>query len=80
MEELGGKKEQGKKAAEWANEAKIDEKEGQYGRAIERITKAIELEPNNVSYLEQRADCFRRVNLYDNALQDYSKVIELAPG
>jgi tetratricopeptide (TPR) repeat protein len=52
---------------------------GEYDRAIEDYTKAIELDPNWMCPLNDRAVIYQKRHQWDLALQGYSRVIELAP-
>lgn len=70
-----------KKAQKW-EEAKKRKSEGdkqvqikQYENALEYFTKAIVLWPENISFYEDRAECF--INLYDykGAIKEYQSIL-----
>jgi tetratricopeptide (TPR) repeat protein len=50
-----------------------------YPSAIERYTKALELEPDNAGALASRGNSYRRLGDLDKALADYQQAIELNP-
>ena len=52
---------------------------GEYDKAIQDFSKAIELDPTNVSVYYSRGDCYKNIEEYDKAIQDFSKAIELDP-
>ena len=53
--------------------------EGDYDRAIESFTKAIELNPNYAVAYNNRGDVYRENGNFDRAIADYTKAIELKP-
>lgn len=51
-----------------------------YPRAVEDFTRAIELETRDdmiALHYSSRGDCYRKLNLYDRAIADYTKFIEM---
>ena len=50
-----------------------------YNEAIQDYSNAIELDPKNSSYLNNRGDVLYNLKRYEEAIQDYSKAIELDP-
>lgn len=52
---------------------------GDYERAAERYSRALEGEPTLVSAWYNRANAHTRAGNYDTALDDYNRAIELAP-
>ncbi len=53
--------------------------EGDFGRAIEAFTKAIELNPNYAVAYNNRGLAYNNVGEFDRAITDYTKAIELKP-
>lgn len=53
--------------------------QGRYGEAIRDLSKAIELNPNDLTNFNDRAVAYSSSGQLDNALSDYNHVIELAP-
>ena len=53
--------------------------EGDYDRAIESFTKAIELNPNYAEAYNNRGNAYRDNGNFDRAIADYTKAIELKP-
>ena len=52
---------------------------GQYGLAIERYGKAIELSPDLIAAYYNRANARTRAGEYDGALEDYNRALRLQP-
>lgn len=50
-----------------------------YKGASEAYTKAIELDPENVNAMLQRAFCYNVMGDYEKSISDYSKIISLKP-
>ena len=50
-----------------------------YQEAIENFNKAIELDPNSVSFYFARGDVYEILRKYEEAINDYNKAIELDP-
>ena len=55
------------------------QEEGDYDRAIESFTKAIELNPNYAEAYNNRGNAYRDDGNFDRAIADYTKAIELKP-
>ena len=53
--------------------------EGDYDRAIEAFTKAIELNPNYAVAYNNRGLVYNNIGEFDRAIADYTKAIELKP-
>ncbi|MGH7835405.1 MAG: tetratricopeptide repeat protein, partial [Candidatus Binatia bacterium] len=53
---------------------------GDYNRAIDEFTRAIELEPNRAGYYNLRGVSYSARNDHDQAIADYSAAIKLEPG
>lgn len=47
--------------------------------AIYPFTKAIEMEPNNVKYIHERAKAYQMIEEHESALKDFSDVIQMNP-
>ncbi|KAJ5385178.1 Tetratricopeptide-like helical [Penicillium concentricum] len=54
-------------------------KDGNYRRAIEEYTKAIEINPNSSAYLSNRAAAYMSAKQFVNALEDVQRSNELDP-
>ncbi|EAW08145.1 DnaJ and TPR domain protein [Aspergillus clavatus NRRL 1] len=54
-------------------------KDGNYNRAIEEFTKAIEINPSSSVYLSNRAAAYLSANRYLEALEDAERALELDP-
>jgi DnaJ family protein C protein 7 len=54
-------------------------KDGNYNRAIEEFTKAIEINPSSSIYLSNRAAAYLSANRYLEALEDAERALELDP-
>ncbi|KAI8485062.1 hypothetical protein Bbelb_371680 [Branchiostoma belcheri] len=52
---------------------------GHYGNAVELFTAAIKLDPSDFRFFGNRSYCFDRMGLYDKALSDAGKAIDIAP-
>lgn len=52
---------------------------GDWRAAIDGYTAVLELDPNNVTALQYRADSFYSVDAFGEALVDYERAVELAP-
>jgi tetratricopeptide (TPR) repeat protein len=50
-----------------------------YERAIEPLSKAIDLSPTEACYIHERAKCYLLTDKFDKALTDYTEVISLQP-
>jgi tetratricopeptide (TPR) repeat protein len=50
-----------------------------YDEALPDFSKAIELDPQNARYYNQRAVTLHAMKRYDEALSDFNKAIELDP-
>ncbi len=48
-----------------------------YKKALADYAKALELDPKNTYYLFCRADCFAKLNQWDNAVKEYKKILEI---
>ena len=53
--------------------------EGDYDRAVEAFTQAIELNPNYAIAYNNRGEVYRDKGNFDLAIADYTKAIELKP-
>jgi len=53
--------------------------QGEYGRAIEEYTKAVDCEPDFTMSFYKRGNAYCKVGEYDRAIADFSKVIDLTP-
>jgi tetratricopeptide (TPR) repeat protein len=51
----------------------------EYEKAIECFGKAIELDPDEGLYYNNRASAYFRLEQYEKAIEDYGKAIELCP-
>lgn len=69
----------GRSAASYLDEGNVYFSVGQYGMAIDRYTRALELEPDNAAALYNRANARARTRAYDEALEDYNRALELSP-
>lgn len=49
----------------------------EYEKALADFQKAYELDPKNTYYLFCRADCFAKLNQWDNAVKEYKKILEI---
>ncbi|WP_170226975.1 tetratricopeptide repeat protein [Luteibaculum oceani] len=67
-------------AAVWYELARLKAFEGSFYDAIRDIEKAIELEDNNVFYLELAAQLYRETEEYKKALNHLEKIVALKPG
>lgn len=52
---------------------------GDYKRAIESLTKAIELDPHSVAAYNNRGQAYSESNHWEQATRDFTRAIELAP-
>ena len=52
---------------------------GDYHRALEDISAALALRPDNVDYLHNRAVVLTALERYREAIEEYLRVIELNP-
>lgn len=52
---------------------------GQFRLAVDRYTKALELNPSMASAYYNRANAYARMGEYDAALADYNRALELSP-
>jgi tetratricopeptide (TPR) repeat protein len=52
---------------------------GQYDRAIENFSKAVEIDSNNASVYSNRGDAYYYKGQYDHAISDCSRAIEINP-
>ena len=48
-----------------------------YDRSIQDLTKAIELDPQNVEYLYNRSQCYLDIENYKDASTDLTNAIEI---
>ena len=55
----------------------VHEKTGNYELAIEDYSQAIFYNPDNSDYYTSRANLFREMEKYDEALEDFGKALEL---
>src|SRR5262245_18727321 len=55
----------------------IDQKQKRFDKAIERYSDALEVTPENLNLLTNRAECFLKVGKIQEASADLKKVIEL---
>ena len=70
---------EGEQAFTFFNQGVSHYKQGDYGTAIERFTKAIELQNSYVDPLNYRGLAYSRLGEYDRAIADYTEVIRLKP-
>lgn len=68
-----------KSSAEYNSEAEALEREGRYEEAIVLLNKALEIDPENIYALLNRAVDKSILGDYEGAINDYSKVIEIDP-
>jgi tetratricopeptide (TPR) repeat protein len=61
----------------YQNRIKINEELEEYEKVLADLNTLITIEPNNDEYYLERADYFNYQEVYDSALADYSKVLEL---
>ena len=52
---------------------------GEYRRAVQVLTKAIELEPDDADIYINRGAAYAALAEYESAIADYNKAIELDP-
>ena len=66
-------------ADEWFNKGYDQHIKGNYEKAIEYYTKAIELKPDDADVYFWRGLANGKLKQYENAINDYTKAIELKP-
>lgn len=59
--------------------ANIHEKNEQYNEALEKLTKAIEINPHSITTYHNRASIYLVTKDYDKALNDILKVVKINP-
>ncbi|BAY16673.1 tetratricopeptide repeat protein [Anabaenopsis circularis NIES-21] len=64
-------------ALDWRGDIYTQSK--QYSKALEDLTEAIKLVPDEAEYLSDRGKTYRLMELYQEALQDFDHAIELSP-
>ncbi|MGD9932587.1 MAG: tetratricopeptide repeat protein [Dehalococcoidia bacterium] len=69
----------GRSAESFLDEGNVYFNVGQYGLAIERYSRALELDPNLTAGYYNRANARTRAGEYDLALDDYNSALELEP-
>jgi len=52
---------------------------GQLKEAVEDLSQAIKLEPDNPNHARHRSECFVRLGDFDRALADLTRVVTLRP-
>ncbi len=51
----------------------------QYSEAIEDLTKAIEIDPDNYRVYDLRGSAYKSLKQFDRALSDYNRALEINP-
>nr|MDZ8001618.1 tetratricopeptide repeat protein [Aulosira sp. DedVER01a] len=64
-------------ALDWRGE--VYTQSNQYSKALEDLTEAIKLAPDDAEYLSDRGKTYRLMERYEESLQDYNRAIELNP-
>jgi tetratricopeptide (TPR) repeat protein len=70
----------GRHAESYLDEGNVYFNVGQHALAIERYTRAIELDPRLTAGYYNRGNAHTRAGQYDEALADYNSALELEPG
>lgn len=63
----------------YTNMGKLQERLGKTGDALQSYTRAIEIFPHTIVFLRARADLYLRLGIYDAAITDYEKILDLQP-
>ena len=50
---------------------------GEYGAAAEMITRAISVDAAEAGYFERRRECYLRLNMFEEALDDSREILRL---
>jgi tetratricopeptide (TPR) repeat protein len=64
----------------WVNLARADYNEGKAQRALEELTKAVELDPDYADARVNRGIAYQALGALDDALRDFEQAISLEPG
>ncbi|HEV3344116.1 MAG TPA: tetratricopeptide repeat protein [Pirellulales bacterium] len=64
----------------WVNLARADFNEGETRRALEELTKAVELDPDYADARVNRGIAYQALGALDDALRDFERAISLEPG
>lgn len=62
----------------YTNMGKLQERLGKTGDAIRSYTSAIEIFPHTIVFIRARADLYLRLGIYDSAIADYEKILDIA--
>ncbi|XP_067935855.1 uncharacterized protein [Watersipora subatra] len=68
-----------KKSRQIAHNGNLAAHNGDYPEAIAQFTEAIKLEPSDYRFYGNRSYCYDRIMVFDKALSDADKCIELSP-
>lgn len=63
----------------WVSNGQLYESQGQFGKALDNYTKALETEPNNISALVSTARLYDRQGQSDRAAEFFQKAIKAKP-
>ena len=63
----------------WVTKGQLYESQGNYGKALDNYTKALEQEPNNQSALLSTARVYARQSQHQQAAEFYNKVLAIQP-